>query len=411
MTVNRPRGTRDFLPSETSRRKYVENVMRNVVRNWGYSEVITPTFEHLDLFTLKSGEGVIGELYNFTDKGGRELALRPELTAPVMRFYVNELQSLPKPLKLFYFENCFRYERPQKGRFREFWQFGVELIGSGKPDSDAEVIALAEAMLKAAGIKGKMKIGNLAVIRTLLKGLEPEVASKVMRLVDKKEYAGLEALLGEIGAEEKLKTAIFKLIKLEGRYILPDVREIVGELQELDDFEKTLALLETYGVEYTLDFGIARGLDYYTGMVFEVYGEGLGAQKQVCGGGSYQLIQLFGGGNVQSTGFGIGFDRIMEICTLKPREPKKLVLVSTPKTHRDAIKFANDLRKYVPVHLDLMERNFKAQLSFANTINADYVVIVGEKELEAGKLTLRNMVSGEQELLKLEELIEKVSKQ
>lgn len=411
MTVNRPRGTRDFLPSETSRRKYAENVMRNVVRNWGYSEVITPTFEHLDLFTLKSGEGVIGELYNFTDKGGRELALRPELTAPVMRFYVNELQSLPKPLKLFYFENCFRYERPQKGRFREFWQFGVELIGSGKPDSDAEVIALAEAMLKAAGIKGKMKIGNLAVIRTLLKGLEPEVASKVMRLVDKKEYAGLEALLGEIGAEEKLKTAIFKLIKLEGRYILPDVREIVGELQELDDFEKTLALLETYGVEYTLDFGIARGLDYYTGMVFEVYGEGLGAQKQVCGGGSYQLIQLFGGGNVQSTGFGIGFDRIMEICTLKPKEPKKLVLVSTPKTHRDAIKFANDLRKYVPVHLDLMERNFKAQLSFANTINADYVVIVGEKELEAGKLTLRNMVSGEQELLKLEELIEKVSKQ
>ncbi|HHV24079.1 MAG TPA: histidine--tRNA ligase [Methanosarcina sp.] len=409
MTVNKPRGTRDFLPADTARRRYVESIMRNVARNWGYSEIITPTFEHLDLFTLKSGEGIVGELYNFTDKGGREMTLRPELTAPVMRLYVNELQSFPKPLKLFYFENCFRYERPQKGRFREFWQFGVELIGSGKPDSDAEVIALADAMLKAAGVKGDLKIGNLAVIRTLLSGLEPEIVSKVMRLVDKKEYAGLEGLLEEIGAEEQLKSDLFHLIKLEGRYILPDVKEIVGNLPELVSFEKTLKLLDAYGVDYTLDFGIARGLDYYTGMVFEVYAEGLGAQKQVCGGGSYQLIKLFGGGDVPSTGFGIGFDRIMEICPLTPPAPKTLVLISKPDVHHEAIRFANELRKHVPVHIDLMERNFKAQFSYANTINADYVVIVGEKELEAGKLTLRDMVSGEQELLTLEEIIEKVS--
>ena len=408
MTVNKPRGTRDFLPADTARRRYVESIMRDVARNWGYSEIITPTFEHLDLFTLKSGEGIVGELYNFTDKGGREMTLRPELTAPVMRLYVNELQSFPKPLKLFYFENCFRYERPQKGRFREFWQFGVELIGSGKPDSDAEVIALADAMLKAAGVKGDLKIGNLAVIRTLLSGLEPEIVSKVMRLVDKKEYAGLEGLLEEIGAEEQLKSDLFHLIKLEGRYILPEVIKIVGTIPELVSFEKTLKLLDAYGIDYSLDFGIARGLDYYTGMVFEVYAEGLGAQKQVCGGGSYQLIQLFGGGDVPSTGFGIGFDRIMEICPLTPPAPKTLVMISKPDVHLEAIGFANELRKYVPVHIDLMERNFKAQLSYANTINADYVVIVGEKELELGKLTLRDMVSGEQELLTLEEIIERV---
>lgn len=409
MIVNKPRGTRDFLPADTARRRYVESIMRDVARNWGYSEIITPTFEHLDLFTLKSGEGIVGELYNFTDKGGREMTLRPELTAPVMRLYVNELQSFPKPLKLFYFENCFRYERPQKGRFREFWQFGVELIGSGKPDSDAEVIALADAMLKAVGVKGDLKIGNLAVIRTLLSGLEPEIVSKVMRLVDKKEYAGLEGLLEEIGAEEQLKSDLFHLIKLEGRYILPDVKEIVGNLPELVSFEKTLKLLDAYGINYSLDFGIARGLDYYTGMVFEVYAEGLGAQKQVCGGGSYQLIKLFGGGDVPSTGFGIGFDRIMEICPLTPPAPKTLVMISKPDVHLEAISFANELRKHVPVHIDLMERNFKAQLSYANTISADYAVIVGEKELEAGKLTLRDMVSGEQELLTLEEIIEKVS--
>lgn len=409
MTVNRPRGTRDFLPADTARRRYVESIMRNVARNWGYSEIITPTFEHLDLFTLKSGEGIVGELYNFTDKGGRDVTLRPELTAPVMRLYVNELQSFPKPLQLFYFENCFRYERPQKGRFREFWQFGVELIGSGKPDSDAEVIALAEALLKAVGVRGDMKLGNLAVIRTLLRGLEPEIVSNVMRLVDKKEYAGLEALLEEIGAEEQLKSDIFRLIKLEGKYILPDVKKIVGNIPELVSFEKTLKLLDAYGVDYSLDFGIARGLDYYTGMVFEVYAEGLGAQKQVCGGGSYQLIQLFGGGDVPSTGFGIGFDRIMEICPLVQPAPKNVVIISKPETHLEAVKIATELRNYLPVHIDLMERNFKTQLSFANTINADYVVIVGEKELEAGKLTLRNMVSGEQELLTLEEIIEKIS--
>ena len=409
MTVNRPRGTRDFLPEDTARRKYVENVMRNIAYNWGYSEIITPTFEHLDLFTLKSGEGIEGELYNFMDKGGRTMTLRPELTAPVMRLYVNELQSFPKPLNLFYFENCFRYERPQKGRFREFWQFGVELIGSGKSDSDAEVIALADALFKAIGVTGYMKIGNLGVIRTLLRELQPEIVSKIMRLVDKKEYAGLEALIEEIGVEDQLKLKLFKLIKLEGRYILPQVREIIGNNPELVAFEKTLKLLDAYGVDYFLDFGIARGLDYYTGMVFEVYAEGLGAQKQICGGGSYQLIQLFGGGDVPSTGFGIGFDRIMEICPLVNPASKKVVLISKPETHLEAIKFATELRKYLPVYIDLMERNFKTQLSYANAINADYAIIVGEKELAAEKLTLKDMVSGKQELLTLDKIIEKFS--
>ena len=206
-----------------------------------------------------------------------------------------------------------------------------------------------------------------------------------------------------------MKSDIFRLIKLEGKYILPDVKKIVGNIPELVSFEKTLKLLDAYWVDYSLDFGIARGLDYYTGMVFEVYAEGLGAQKQVCGGGSYQLIQLFGGGDVPSTGFGIGFDRIMEICPLVQPAPKNVVIISKPKTHLEAVEIATELRNHLPVHIDLMERNFKTQLSFANTINADYVVIVGEKELEAGKLTLRDMVSGEQKLLTLEEIIEKIS--
>ncbi len=406
MKINRPRGTRDFLPEVTAHRRHVENKMREVVKNWGYNEIITPTFESLDLFTLKSGDGIIGELYNFTDKGDREMTLRPELTAPVMRMYVNEMQATQKPLKLFYFENCFRYERPQKGRFREFWQFGVEVIGSKMADADAEVIALATNMLGSAGIKGDLRVGHLAIIRHVLSVLETEQQSQIMRLVDKKDDTGLDDYLEQINAPADLRRNLLELICLTGNDAVEKARDIIGEIPEYYIFKELLTLLDAYGINYNVDFGIARGLDYYTGMVFEIYAEGLGAQNQVCGGGSYNLIKLFGGGDVQSTGFGIGFDRIMEICEVKADEPKKVVVVSTDSTRLDAIKIANELRRVAPVHLDIMKRNFKAQMSHANYIGADYTVIVGERELEVGKVTLKDMVSGEQSLLSVDEVIQ-----
>ncbi len=409
MKINRPRGTRDFLPEVTARRKHVEGKMREVVKNWGYSEIITPTFEHLDLFTLKSGEGVIGELYNFTDKGDREMTLRPELTAPVMRMYVNEMQATQKPLKLFYFENCFRYERPQKGRFREFWQFGVEVIGSSRSDADAEVIALATNMLGSAGIKGDLHVGHLGIIRHILGVLETEQQSQIMRLVDKKDDTGLDDYLEQINAPATLRLNLLELICLTGNDAVEKARAVIGDIPELDTFKELLTLLDAYGINYNVDFGIARGLDYYTGMVFEIYAEGLGAQNQVCGGGSYNLIKLFGGGDVPSTGFGIGFDRIMEICDVEADETKKVVVISTDSTRLDAIKVANELRSIAPVYLDIMKRNFKAQMSYANYIGADYTVIVGERELEAGKITLKDMESGEQSLLSVEEVIQKLS--
>jgi len=409
MKINRPRGTRDFLPEVTARRRHVEGKMRDVVKNWGYSEIITPTFESLDLFTLKSGEGIIGELYNFTDKGDREMTLRPELTAPVMRMYVNEMQATQKPLKLFYFENCFRYERPQKGRFREFWQFGVEVIGSSRSDADAEVIALATNMLDSAGIKGDLHVGHLGIIRHILSVLETEQQSQIMRLVDKKDDTGLDDYLEQINAPADLRRNLLELICLTGNDAVEKARAVIGDIPELDTFKELLTLLDAYGIDYNVDFGIARGLDYYTGMVFEIYAEGLGAQNQVCGGGSYNLIKLFGGGDVPSTGFGIGFDRIMEICDIKTDKQKKVVVISTDSTRLDAIKVANELRRVAPVYLDIMKRNFKAQMSYANHIGADYTVIVGERELEAGKVTLKDMESGEQALTSVDEVIQKLS--
>ncbi len=409
MKLSKPRGTRDFLPEDTKRRRNVENILRGVVKNWGFEEIITPTFETLDLFTLKSGEGIIGELYNFTDKGNRDMTLRPELTAPVMRMYVNEMQARQRPIKLFYFENCFRYERPQKGRFREFWQFGVELIGSSKADADAEVIALAYKMLEAVGIKGDLHINNLGVIRNLLSVLETEQQSRIMRLVDKKDYTGLEEYLEEINAPSELRVKLQRLIELTGNDAIEEARKLIGDIPEINDYQKLIELLEAYGIEYTIDFGIARGLDYYTGAVFEIYAEGLGAQNQVCGGGSYQLIKLFGGGDVPSTGFGLGFDRIMEVCEIEPEESSSVAIIAKDSTRLEAIKVANELRQHVPVYVDIMKRNFKAQMSYANYIEASHSIIVGEKELEEGKLTLKDMKSGDQELLTIEDIIVKLT--
>jgi len=409
MTIQKPRGTRDFLPQEMVRRRYLENRLREVVSRWGYQEVVTPTFEHLELFTLKSGEGVVGELYNFKDKGDREMTLRPELTAPVMRMFVNEMQALPRPLKLFYFENCFRYERPQKGRFREFWQFGVELIGSEGPDADAEVISLATAMLEVAGIKGDLHVGYLGIIRHVLSSLEVEQQGKIMRLVDKKDDMGLDYYLEEINAPTDLRMKLFGLISLTGSEAISKASNLLGPIPEIDTFQQILTLLDAYDIDYTIDFGISRGLDYYTGMVFEIYAEGLGAQKQVCGGGSYKLIQLFGGGDVPSTGFGLGFDRIMEIYNIEPVSQKTVVMITTQSTRINAIPVAYKLREYVPVYMDIMNRNFKAQLSYANNIGARYALILGDREVSQGVLTLKDMESGVQESLTLDEIILKLT--
>jgi len=409
MELQKPRGTRDFLPEEMLKRRYIENKLREVATRWGYGEIKTPTFENIELFTLKSGEGILGEIYNFKDKGDREIALRPELTAPVVRMYVEDLQRSPKPLKFFYFDNCFRYERPQKGRFREFFQFGVEIIGSAKPESDAEVIALAAQMLTSAGVKGDLHIGHIGIVRTLLKDIQPEYQGKIMRLVDKKDDKGLEDFLDQINAPDDIRGKLFRLIGLRGENAMHEAKELVGDIEALTQFKVLLDLLDVYGIEYQVDLGIARGLDYYTGMVFEIYCEGLGAQNQVCGGGSYRLAQLFGGEDTPSTGYAIGFDRIMEICEAKPVVPKRIVVVSFEDTRREAIIIAQKLRMHITTYLDVMGRKFKDQIAYANTIGASHVVIVGKNELDAGKVALKDMSTGEQELLSVEEVVKKLS--
>lgn len=440
MTIQRPRGTRDFLPEETEKRSRAKKAMQDVLERWGYQEVATPTFEHLELFTIKSGASVVEEIYSFTDKGGRDLALRPELTAPVMRMYVSEMQNSPKPQRLWYFGNCFRYERPQRGRFREFWQMGAELIGGARPDSEAEAIALADGMLKSVGVSGDIHVGYLGLIRSILGKIGAEHRSSVMRMIDKKERGALADLLEDIGCTH---LGLLELIDLKGQPGLDKAAEIIREMGpvapageaapardgaapspvgrgsarqgrevsaqlRLEEFQETVDLLAAYGINFTIDFEIVRGLEYYSGTVFEIYAEGLGAQRQICGGGTYELASLFGGKETYSTGFGLGFDRIMEIVQMQPSRTSPVFLAFTPDVKVQATKIAGKLRKSVPLVIDVMGRSLGAQLKAAAGSGAKFVVIVGKDEMDSGLLTLRDMSGGAQESLPIAEIEERL---
>ncbi len=402
--IERPRGTRDFLPDEMEKRRAIERVMRRIAESYGYREVLTPTFEHLELFTIKSGEGIVEEIYAFKDKGGRDLALRPELTAPVMRMFVNECTGMPKPLRFYYFANCFRYERPQRGRYREFWQFGVELIGSNSYLADVEVISLSYEIMKTLKLKFDLHIGHVGLLRHVLRDLDEKKAERIMRLIDKKDVENLDRFLDEIGRTE-LKDVIYTLMELVGGLdVLDEAKEIVRDF-DFSYIERVAQTLESLDVEFKVDLGIARGLDYYTGIVFEAYAEGLGAQNQICGGGSYRLAHLFGGEDTPATGFALGFDRIAEICEIDVERPKKVVVVSFKGLEIEAWRIANMLRDKAVVVTDVMERSVKRQLSYANDIDADYAVIVGERELKEGKVTIKNLRTMEQRTVKMEELL------
>ena len=395
--IQRPRGTRDFGPDEMFRRRQVENIMRKTGKTFGYREIATPTFESTELFTKKSGEGIVKQLYNFKDKAGRDIALRPELTAPAIRFYVNEMQSLPKPLKFFYFGNCFRYEEPQKGRFREFYQFGVECIG-GK--GEAEVMALAMKMLENAGLKNfELRVGHLGILRNILGNAD----SSVMTLIDKKNFDEVKEKI----TDEKYKK-LMKAVYLKDE-IFED-KEFKGK--DLDDLKNVLEEMELFGVKkYSLDFSIARGLDYYSGVVFEIDCPDLGSEKQVCGGGTYNLSGLFGGEEMDSTGFAIGFDRVMialeaQRAVFNEDKMDAYVIPIGDNAKKRGFEIANMLReKGVKCDIDLIGRSITKNMKYADSTGVKKAVILGEDEMKENIITLRDMKTGKQEKIPVKNLI------
>jgi histidyl-tRNA synthetase len=410
-----PRGTRDFTPEEMQKRIHLENSMRKTFQTFGYREIQTPMFENLELFIAKSGEEIIEELYSFKDKSGRDLTLRPELTAPVIRFYVEQLQMEPKPLKLFYFGNCFRYDRPQKGRYREFRQAGCEIIGTDTPEAYAELIALAYTLLKNSGLKNiKLNIGNLNILSAMFKKLEitKEQQKQLTTLIDKSQYKEASQILKDFNVAQKEAEKFIEILQTND---IKKIKEHTNDEQtkkEFDFFEKILQLLKhVFEIkDYQIKMGIVRGLDYYKGIVFEIDAPALGAEKQLAGGGAYELVQIFGGKETPTAGFAIGFDRtIIALETEKYQFPKTSIKTYVIPVNENMIEKAlwitQKLRNQgITADIDLLRRGISKSLKYANSINAEKTIIVGPKELEQNSVTLRDMKTGKQETIKIEEV-------
>ena len=412
----KPRGTRDFTPEEMQERKYVEECMKSTFVTFGYNEIQTPMFENLELFTAKSGEEIIQEIYSFTDKGGRKLALRPELTAPVMRFYVDKLQMEPKPLKLFYFGNCFRYDRPQKGRYREFRQAGCEIIGVDTPEAYAELIAMAYTLLENVGLKNiKLNIGNLNILSSMFNvlNLSKDKQKYLIPLIDKSLFEDVLSALQDFGIKSQEATSFLEILQtIDIKKISEYIKSDQTALDELSKLEQVLDLLrDSFDIKnYEVKTSIVRGLDYYKGIVFEIEAPLLGAEKQLCGGGAYELISLFGGKESPTTGFAIGFDRtILALETEKYSFPSQKLDAYIIPVNKDMInkslEITQKLRKQgITVDVDLLRRGIGKSLKHASSINAKKAIIIGPKELEKDSVTIRNLKTGKQETVKIKDI-------
>lgn len=398
-----PRGTRDFLPDELEARRHYEGVLRKIAKSFGFREIETPIFEEAELFILRSGPNVLKELYNFRDKGDRELALRPEMTAPVVRAYLNGMTNDPKPVKVFYTGQCFRYERPQAGRYREFFQFGAEIIGAdNSPETDAEAISMAASMIRALGLRDyRVRIGHIGVLRQRIAdiGVPKERTAEVLQKLDKKDYDACRPILEGIGVKAEDIDLLFQLTETVGGVEVLD--RVPGDVG--DYLRKLVGLLKLAGVEdVEIDLGVVRGLDYYTGMVFEAEAPSLGAEKQICGGGSYSLAEIFGGERTFSTGFAIGFDRILlamqkEGITYQKEGIDAYVVPVSEDIRDDAFAIASCIRAAgASCDVDLMGRKMGKALKYADSEGARKAVIVGAKDLERGVVTVRDMATGEQ---------------
>lgn len=403
------KGTQDVLPSESHKVRFVEQTALEIAGNCGFREIRIPVFEHTELFQRGVGDTtdvVQKEMYTFLDKGGRSITLRPEGTAGVVRSYLeNGLSNEPMPQKLCYLVSCYRYEKPQAGRLREFHQFGLECIGTASPVADAEVISVANDIFNYLGITGlKLEINSIGC---------PEC---------RKEYHKALHDYFESRKSELCNTCLERLDRNPMRILdckSPVCSEIAkGAPKVLDflcddckaHFESVQSYLKAMGIEFTVNPTIVRGLDYYTRTVFEFVSTGIGAQGTVCGGGRYDgLVEEIGGAHTPALGFAIGIERLMLLMeSLKlpfPESSKCELYIATmgEKASLEAAKIASALRhEGCEVQYDVVGRSVKAQMKYANKLGAAFTVVLGDSELESGVVRLKNMESGEETEVALE---------
>lgn len=417
MLTTRPRGTNDILPGEVEKWQYVENLAREVCREYGYGELRTPIFEHTELFSRGVGETtdiVEKEMYTFTDRGERSITLRPEGTAATVRAYLdNKLQALPQPVKLYYMGPMFRYDRPQAGRYRQFHQFGVEVFGSHSPSIDAEVIAMAMDIYQRIGLKDlELHINSVGcpkcrpgLRQRLQEYFKPQLAELCPNCQGRFERNPLRILDCK---NEKCQEI--------GRQA-PTTLDVLCE--ECDThFNLVKNYLDAVGVRYVVNNRLVRGLDYYTHTAFEIMAQDIGAQSSIGGGGRYNgLMEACGGPATPGIGFALGLERILltaerqGIAFPVNRGPAVFVATVGGEVEKQAFSLLQSLRQQgIAAEKDYLARSLKAQMKYAGKLGARWVVILGEEELARGVAMVRDMQAGEQQEVVLAELVNFIKK-
>ncbi|MBE6835643.1 MAG: histidine--tRNA ligase [Ruminococcaceae bacterium] len=406
------KGTLDTLPSESYKIQYLEAAMRETAENFGFFEVRTPVFEHTELFQRGVGETtdvVQKEMYTFDDKGGRSITLRPEGTAGAVRAYLEHgVFNDGAPQKMSYITSCYRYEKPQAGRLREFHQFGVENFGSGAPLADAEIISLAKEIFDYLDVKNiSLEINSIGC---------PECRKEYHKAL-KAYFESKKDMLCETCLErlDKNPMRILDCKNPECKKVCENAPVVIDYL--CDDckahFESVKSQLDAMGIEYKVNPTIVRGLDYYTRTVFEFVSNEIGAQGTVCGGGRYDgLVEELGGNPTPACGFGLGLERLLLLMenqgtAFPQRKPCELYIASMDdKSLLKAAQLGYELRKEgMSVQYDVVGRSLKAQMKYANKIGAAYTVVLGESELESGEIKLKNMEDGTEREMKLDTFV------
>ncbi len=401
--IKAPKGTKDVVPSEVYKWHYVENILKDTAATYGYSEIRFPVFEHTELFLRSIGDTtdvVSKEMYTFEDKGGRSITLRPEGTASTVRAYLeNSLQMTALPFKAYYVVPNFRYEKPQAGRLREHHQFGIECFGASTPNTDAEIIGLVNTALNRFGIdKISVHLNSIgcptcrptyhAKLKEYFENQKDDLCHTCLERLDRNPMRILDCKNPECGQiAEKAPVSI--------DYLCEECET---------HFEAVKTYLTDMGINFEIDTGIVRGLDYYTKTVFEFVSTDIGAQGTICGGGRYDtLIEQVGGQKTAGMGFGMGLERlimVMEALGLSFGDAPTADLYIAPlgeNADRFVQKLVQQLRMNgIRAERDLVGRALRAQMKYADKIGAKFTLVVGDGEIENGKATLKNMQNGEE---------------
>ena len=405
------KGTYDILPNDADSWQRVETCVREFITRAGYSEIRTPAFEKTELFTRSVGEDsdvVSKEMYSWTDQGGTDITLKPEYTASVIRSYIQHNLGAKSPLtKLYYLDNLFRRERPQKGRYRQFRQYGIEAIGSPHPEQDAEVITIAYELLVELGIKDiTLKLNSIGSLecrneyRQALKDFLQPHLDKLSETSRKRFDSNPMRIL-----DTKID---FEIVLLQDA---PTITSFLT-LDDANHFDEVQIYLEALDVPFTLDTALVRGLDYYNRTTFEIISSKLGAQDALCGGGRYdKLAETLGGKQIPAVGFAAGLERILiamdEVDTDQKIQADKIYLIGLGDAVRPTmLKILGEARKAgLIMEFDSLRRSIKSQMREANKIGASLAIIIGDKELKDKSVQIKDLKNGQQESIPIDSII------